>query len=203
MPLIIISGVFILNNRKDIIRKNVLQKRRLLGEDERNEKSKAIIERLINSREFKNSSVIMCYVDFDGEAKTQEFIESCLRMGKRVTVPMVVKNTDGSRDLIASEIFDLEKDLDKGTFGVLEPKKDAVRNVEPSEIDMVVVPGVAFDINKNRVGYGAGFYDRFLKKLGKECFTVGIAFDFQVCDSVESDDFDVPVKMIITESGVF
>lgn len=191
-----------LNIRKDIIRKTVLRKRRLIAESKRNEKSKAIIERLLNTEEFKKSNMIMCYVDFDGEAKTREFIESCLRMGKRVTVPMVVKNTDGSRDLIASEVYDLEKDLEKGTFGVFEPKKDAVRNVNPAEIDMAVVPGVAFDLNKNRVGYGAGFYDRFLKKVGSRCFIVGLAFDFQVCEDIAADVFDVPVNMIITETGV-
>jgi len=188
-----------LKDCKDIIRKTVLEKRRLVSEQEKSIKSARIIESLLKEEMYKKSRLVMCYVDFDGEVETRDFMMRCIADRKRLAVPAVIKRVNEGKIIIASEVFDLDKDLEKGHFGILEPGKGAIREIRPSEIDLAVVPGVAFDINRNRIGFGAGYYDRFLKDTGKECFKVGIAYEFQIYENVPVDVYDMPMDMIITE----
>ncbi len=187
---------------KETIRKSVLKERRSMGKTDRSNKSIRIIDRLLSLDRFKNSGLIMCYVDFDGEVETREFIKYCIGKGKRISVPMVADNPDGKRKLRASEVFDLERDMEKGAFGILEPKKNAVREVDAAEIDLIIVPGVAFDLNKNRIGYGAGYYDMFLNKVGNNCLKAGMAFELQICANISADPHDVPMDIIITEDRI-
>ncbi|MDP4107760.1 MAG: 5-formyltetrahydrofolate cyclo-ligase, partial [Bacillota bacterium] len=81
-------------------------------------------------------------------------------------------------------------------------KAEKIRKIQPSKIDLVVVPGVAFDIRRNRIGYGGGYYDRFLKKTSFACFKVGLAFEAQIADEVPIDRYDVPLHMVITENAI-
>lgn len=188
-----------LDNCKDEIRKAVLNKRRMIPESEKRIKSERIMESLLKEEVYKNSRLLMCYVDFDGEVGTRDFMIRCMADGKRLAVPLVIKKADKGRVIIASEVFNLDNDLERGCFGILEPSECAIREISPSMIDLAVVPGVAFDINKNRIGFGAGFYDRFLKDTGNECFKVGIAYEFQIYENVPVDFDDIPMDMIITE----
>jgi 5-formyltetrahydrofolate cyclo-ligase len=189
----------VLEDTKEAIRKRVLEKRRMVPEVEKKYKSEIIIERLFMQEGYKKSKFVMCYVDFDGEVETRDFILRCIADGKRLAVPMVTKDVSGTRIVIASEVFDPGKDLEKGCFGIHEPKKGAVREINPCEIDLVTVPGVAFDFNKNRIGYGAGLYDRFLKKTANTCFKAGIAFEFQIYENIPAGIYDIPMDIIITE----
>jgi len=185
---------------KNSIRKSKLELRRFLSKQEINEKSKKIIETLVTLPQFKESSFIMCYVDFRNEVNTMDLIDNCLRVGKRVAVPYIFNNGN-SIEMIASEIFSI-KDLEKGTYGILEPSKHSVKEINPLELDLVVVPGVVFDRARNRIGYGGGFYDRFLKKVDKTCYKVALAFCLQVLDEIPALGHDMKVDSIITESTV-
>lgn len=189
----------ILKDCKDIIRKAVLKKRSSVSEQEKSIKSARIIDSLLKEEMYKKSRLVMCYVDFGGEVETRNFMMRCIADGKRLTVPAVIKRINEGRIIIASEVFDLDKDLEKGYFGIHEPVKGAIREICPSQIDLAVVPGVAFDINRNRIGFGAGYYDRFLTDTGKECFKVGIAYEFQIYENVPADVYDIPMDIIITE----
>ncbi|NLD47053.1 MAG: 5-formyltetrahydrofolate cyclo-ligase, partial [Clostridiaceae bacterium] len=80
-----------------------------------------------------------------------------------------------------------------------EPDKKLTTRINPDIIDFVIVPGVVFDIKRNRIGYGAGFYDAFLKRLDPRCFKAGIAFEFQVYQQVPVEPHDVPLDTVITE----
>lgn len=191
-----------MENDKNSLRKSILHSRDMLLPEEVKLKSKRIFEKLADLKEYKESSIIMCYMDFRNEVMTADFIQESFNRNKRIAVPLVVRNRNGQRELLASEIHDLKNDLAQGTFGIREPVKDRIREIQPQELDLVIVPGVVFDIRKNRIGYGAGFYDRFLTRTKADCLKAGVAFDMQVLNEVPVDVHDVPLDIIVTESRI-
>ena len=187
---------------KKEIRQEVLRLRSSLTISDNAEKSSKITERLVNLKEFGISSLIMCYTDFKNEVQTGIFINECFRLGKRVAVPLILNDAGGQREMSAFEICDLERDLKPGFYGIREPVNCSEGEIDLAEIDLVVVPGVAFDLKRNRRGYGAGYYDRFLKKLKCDCPKVGIAFELQVYDHLPVESHDIPLDMVITEERI-
>jgi len=185
-----------------MVRKKVLELRNLLSGEEVEEYSSRIINTLISTEEYKASSFIMCYMDYRNEVAASKLVEISISMGKRAAVPLV-ENTDGTgKEISACEVGNITSEMAKGAYGILEPKKDTARRVSPELIDLVVVPGVAFDSKRNRIGHGAGYYDRFLKKLRSDCTKVGVAFEIQLAESLPSEVHDVKMDMIITERRI-
>ncbi|MCX7658787.1 MAG: 5-formyltetrahydrofolate cyclo-ligase, partial [Oscillospiraceae bacterium] len=125
-----------------------------------------------------------------------------LARGKRIAVPLVESAAGYQKMISPCEIKDVEAELAKGCYGILEPVKELARRVPPENLDMVIVPGVAFDLKKNRIGYGGGYYDRFLKKMRFNCLKVGIAFEFQIVPEIPASENDVPVDIIVTEKRI-
>lgn len=188
---------------KKLIRKKALGLRRLLKKEEVKEKSSVIVKKLINMIEFKQSKVIMCYLDYKNEVETEKLVKQCLMLGKRVAIPVIVNLPGEGMDILASEIFNTDNGLKPNYYGIHEPEKNMVRVVEPCEFDIVIVPGVAFDTRKYRMGYGAGCYDRFLKKLKSDCIKIGIAFELQIFDRIPIEKHDIPMDFVITENNIF
>lgn len=186
---------------KEILRQEVASNRKNESRESVGNKSIAITQRVINLESFIKGRAIMCYMDFKNEVMTKYIIDHCFEKGKRVILPLVDK-VDGVRQIVPYEIIDVERDVSPGTFGILEPKKDSAKIFNPEEIDLVIVPGVAFDIHKNRVGFGAGLYDRFLNTVKPDCPKVGIAFEFQIYESVPVEEHDIPLDFIITEERI-
>ena len=191
----------IMRDKKEL-RKQILQKRSEFPGDLIIWNSNVILDKIKEMEAFINGKVIMCYIDFGNEVRTKDFIRFCLKTGKRVLVPFIVNYPGGNREMKASELLDLDLEVESGTMGVLEPKPDKRRFVDLSEIDFFVVPGLAFDIARNRLGYGAGFHDSVLKLLRKDCETAAVAFDFQIFDGIPIKEYDVAVKKIVTESRI-
>jgi 5-formyltetrahydrofolate cyclo-ligase len=191
-----------LYSKKDILRKSCLERRNSLGGREVRERSSNIFNKLKNTGEFKRSRYIMCYMNFGSEVDTSEFIKECLELGKRIAIPLIEDLDGRGKEITPCEISDMESNLEKGAYGILEPKKETARRIEPQLIDLVVVPGVAFDMKKNRIGYGAGYYDRFLKKVGKDCVKIAVAFELQIVDKIPFEVHDFPMDMIITEKRI-
>ncbi len=187
---------------KEVLRKNILKIRKFIEEEERIQKSQSIISTLTNLEEYKNSETIMCYIDFKGEVITSDILNSDINRNKTICVPIISNAEDGSRNIIASVLKDTESELCKGCFGIMEPKSEYIRLLEPQKIDFVIVPGVVFDEKRNRIGFGAGFYDRFLRNVRNDCVKVGLAYEFQVVDDVPVNDFDIPMDIIITEKRI-
>lgn len=187
---------------KKTLRNEILTARMCLSDQEVLLRSKVIFDKLTESDNFKKNSCIMTYIDFRKEVYTRDFIKKCLSIGKRIAIPMVIKEDDGKKSLWACEINDLDKDLEISSFGILEPRKELVKRMDPQELELVVVPGVAFDKEKYRLGYGAGYYDRFLKTMSEKCLYIGVAFELQVVDRVPREAHDVPLDAIITEIRV-
>lgn len=161
---------------------------------EKEAKGAIIKDRLFNEEDFKKAKLVMFYVSLKDEVNTLSMIDEAVTMGKRVCVPVILME---EKRLIAGEIKDRVNDLERQHFGIYQPKAGHVKEVPLDDIDLVVVPGVAFDRNNVRLGRGHGYYDRFLCGLPKSTKTIGLAFDFQVVDHLPQDSHDVPVSKTI------
>lgn len=191
-----------MKEKKEEIRKQVLGIRNNLHKEKVVEWSSKIIQKLYSLKEYKESSFIMTYVDFKNEVITKELILQSFKLGKRVAVPVMCYDENKNGQIKISEISDYDKDLAKGSFGILEPICSNKPFVNENMIDFIVVPGVGFDINGQRIGFGKGFYDSFFERIGKQCPKVGLAYEFQVFDALPCEKHDVPLDMIITEKRV-
>lgn len=181
------------------LRKNILKERMSLTPEEVKSKSNIIAKHLFDMPEFKSSNTIMLYIGFRNEVSTEDIIHKALEAGKRVLIPITdLVNTR----LIPSELINYPGDLTTGTYGILEPKAQCVRPVNSQEIDLVLVPGVAFDLTGNRLGYGGGFYDRFLPTTKTDAVFVALAFELQIKEEVYPEPHDYPVPYVITEERV-
>ncbi len=141
----------------------------------------------------------MVYVDFRAEVETGTLLEEVLERGKRLVLPKVQP-----RGLLAClRVTDTKDDLVAGRHGILEPRSDGTIAVCPREIDLVVVPGVAFTRYGYRLGYGGGYYDRFLAQEAPGAVAIGLAFEVQMAECLPVESHDRPVDMVITESGVY
>ncbi|WP_010247529.1 5-formyltetrahydrofolate cyclo-ligase [Acetivibrio cellulolyticus] len=186
---------------KKLIREEVACYRKSASRKEVESKSFEIAQRLIKLDSFKASQAIMCYMDFKNEVMTGYIIDYCFKHGKRVVLPLV-DSINGIKKVVPYEVVNLENDLMPGVFGILEPRKDSARVFNVKEIDLVIVPGVAFDTGRNRIGYGAGFYDRFLEAVKPDCTKIGIAFEFQIYDDIPVEEHDIPLDFVITEERI-
>ncbi len=178
---------------KNQLKELILEKRNSLSKDEAIEKSKKIEENLFNIDHYKKSKTVMFFVSFNSEVHTHEMIKEALK-NKTVIIPKVVY-----KEIEPSVIIDFDNLIPSEKFGILEPieiMKTAYKN-----IDLVIVPGAVFDKQGHRIGYGFGYYDRFLAKVPK-AVKIGLAFDFQIIDKIPNHAHDVPVDLIVTEERV-
>ena len=183
---------------KKEIRRQILKERAKLSPEVHEAYSKKILDTIISTTYYKNANTIMCFVNFGSELDTKIIIQKAIDDGKRVLVPIALHQT---RELIPSELDSMDE-LEPGYYNILTPKEEFKRPVDPLEIDLVLVPGVAFDQDGHRVGYGGGFYDRFLIRLRSDARKIGIGFSLQIIQTAPREEFDLPVEMIISEKGV-
>jgi len=186
-----------LNNKQEL-REKILAKRKSFDSVLVEESSRIISNYLINSDLFSQSKVIMTYLNYPKEVQTDYIFQAAIKQNKTVTIPVCVKE---STDLIPSKITDLNQ-LAIGYYGLREPKKEYLNPVDPKLIDLIIVPGVAFDLKGNRIGHGKGYYDTFFKKISTSAIKIGLAYQFQIIeDSWNADSWDVPLDGLITENG--
>jgi len=184
--------------KKEDIRRRILKFRREQPEEERKRRTDRIAETVMACRWFLNARDIYCYIDFDGEVGTRKIIEEAWRLRKNVWVPRI---SGMEMDFYNIMSFD---GLEKNTFGILEPHKECPHKTEclPEEMKgLVIVPGVAFDEKRNRIGYGKGYYDRYLAAHPK-LHTVAVAFELQIVERIEAEEQDVRLDMLVTERRV-
>ncbi len=178
------------------IREEILSRRDKEPEDLRRKKSQEIKKRLFSLKEFKKAHTILFYYSKGSEVETKGAMEEALLQGKRVLLPKV-----RGREICLGEIKDLEKDVEKGSFGIPEPKETSKKAI-PKGIDLIILPGIAFDLEGGRIGYGLGYYDRFLKRLPRTTPLIGLAYDFQIVNSLPGERHDRRVEKVITERRV-
>lgn len=184
---------------KKEFRKKVISDRNNQSYESLCKNSSIITQKILALDCIKAAKNIMLYLDFNNEVKTDELIVKLLSLGKTVSSPITIKE---EKKLIPSQIIDLKDGVKIGAYGIREPKPECSPEVEIKDIDVVIVPAVAYDKDCYRLGYGGGFYDRFIERLREDAITVGIAFDLQIFDSVPKEDHDAQLDYIITESQI-
>lgn len=184
---------------KKEFRKKVISERKKQNQDIINSNSELIFQNLLKLSEIKEAKNIMAYLDFNNEVKTDNIVNYFLSKNQKVVVPITILD---EKKLLLSEIKDIETDVSIGTYGIREPKSGFIRPVEAKELDIVIVPAVAYDINGYRLGYGGGYYDRFLESIRDDCLTIGIAFEIQLFDKIPKEDHDAQLDYIITEKRI-
>jgi len=184
---------------KEEIRRKILKKRLSLSSEDIRDKSRQIFLNLAETVEYINSQNIMFYVATRSEVQTEEIIKMSIKTGKNVFVPIILPEC---LNLAPSKIFNFDTELEKGKKGILEPKKEYYRLFPSENIDLIIVPGVAFDLRGNRIGRGFGYYDNFLRKVRSSVKIVALAFEMQIVKKIPNDKNDIPVHGIITENRI-
>ncbi len=185
--------------RKEDIRNEMISLRNKLTKEQVDTLSEKIVSTLTKLPVFINSRRIMLYMSFGSEVDTFKLIEYCKELGKSVIVPFCVSK---DRRLVPTEIKSIENDLVKNRIGFLEPKKELVEAASTEDIDIIILPGLAFDRGCYRVSYGGGYYDRFLGKLDFSIPTIGLVYDFQLIDVIPAEEHDIPVDYVITDKRI-
>lgn len=174
---------------KSQIRVQLLKRREQLLPRVKSAKDKKIIDRLLKFPLFRASTEFFTYLSHRGEFSTDQLIQKFF--AKKKIIVAKIRNR-----VICLYELKHPGEFEKGKFGIREPKFCLPKRVW-SEIDVALIPAVAFDHIGHRIGFGGGYFDRLLKKL--RCVTIGLAYEFQIIDKVPTHVYDVPVDYIITE----
>ena len=184
-----------LKQRKRTVRREVLERRDAMSPETRADASRRIADAALALPELRDAGTVMAFWSFGSEVDTAPLIEALHAADVRVVLPRV----EGG-DVVAI-VYEPGDEVAAATFGAMEPTGATV--VRPEEVDVVVTPGVAFDRRGRRVGYGGGFYDRFLPRTRRDVRAIAVAFATQVVDEdLPAGSFDRPVDAIVTESEV-
>ena len=183
-------------NLKDGMRKQFLKKRGEMLRGEIEKKSRFIAEKIFALKEYTNGEKVFIYIDMGSEVRTRDIIEKAWQDSKKVAVPVTKKD----RIMYFVEIKDFSN-LRKTEFGTFEPEGEIGEALVPTDGDLFIVPGSMFDEEKNRCGYGGGFYDTYISKYDVKK-PVGICFDFQLVKSIPSEEFDKKMDKIVTDKRI-
>lgn len=175
---------------KKELRREIRGLRKAHTDEEIHTMSLSVKERLLALPEYQKAKVLYAYMDCKHEVETRDVIRAAWAAGKRVAVPKVL-----GQEMRFFYITSFEEDLEEGSFGIQEPREEHPAEEEDA---LLLMPGVAFDLKCHRVGYGGGFYDRFLEKH-PGLVTAALAFEFQVKEEVPFEEFDIRPAKVVTE----
>lgn len=163
---------------------------------DKDNRDKAIIERIINTSEYIKADTVLCYVSLNNEIVTDELINYSLSINKRVAVPYCTDN-DGNMDFYYINSIN---DLYVQSFGIREPDINKCKKIDNLSNSIIILPGLTFDKNGNRLGYGKGYYDRFLQN--HSLLSVGLCYDDFIVDTIPTNEYDKKVDIIVTDKNV-
>jgi 5-formyltetrahydrofolate cyclo-ligase len=187
------------SSRKQQIREQAHANRN--AQENKDELSRQIVARCMSLPEYQNAKTVLFYIDVRSEVRTRNDLANALHSGKKIVVPYCV---DGEL-----ELFHLEdtNELATGMYKILEPRADfrtiASKNVDVEQIDLIIVPGVAFDRRGGRTGHGKGYYDKLLEHARPDTPLVALAFECQIFDEIPMQDHDVFMDKVVTEAAVY
>lgn len=186
-------------DKKQVLRKRMKQRLNCQRQSERRKKSRVIHRKLFNEKEFLVAKCVMLYVSRGtDEVESGPVIKKALSMHKKVVLPVSLVRENKIRP-VSLENFKKEF-LKKGPYGIYEPKESNLRKaVRFKNIDLVVVPGLAFDKKNNRLGRGKGYYDKFLRSLPKDTPKIGLGFRFQLFRKIPTTKNDISLTKVITD----
>jgi len=179
---------------KAALRKELLNRRRALNQKERAEKSQAIFKRLQTMAAYKTTKCVLVYASMADEVQTKSIIEDLNARGVDIYLPLILSDTE----FIPCKMTD---ETQKNRYGIDEPVPCETAQKGSGKIDLAICPGVGFDTNGNRIGFGKGYYDRYLH--GEKLTKIGLAFETQMTDEIVMTKTDVPMDFVVTEKAVF
>jgi 5-formyltetrahydrofolate cyclo-ligase len=181
---------------KRTLRQHILARRRSLSHDQWQDASQKAQQQLVSLEEFRHAYCIALYAPTRNETDTAAILVEAFEAGKRVLYPAVC----GER-MVFRQVEGLES-FTAGSFGILEPCSTGCDH-QADEPDLIVVPGVAFDLFGHRIGYGKGFYDRFLQHPGRNAHLIGMCHDFQLIDGpIPAEGHDIRMELIVTDQRI-
>ncbi|HXX12588.1 MAG TPA: 5-formyltetrahydrofolate cyclo-ligase [Burkholderiales bacterium] len=189
-----------LRDDKRKLRTRLLSLRAAVDSAERARLSRLITERLLNMPEFERAGCVLAYLSFGSEFDTNEFVRALLGRGCVLVLPRIDL---ARRALTLHRVSDPESETVPGVWGIREPDPQRCPGVERTDINAVLVPGVAFTAAGGRLGYGGGFYDRLLRGLPGRVPLVGPAFELQVVEDLPLGPDDEPIDTVVTEAQVY
>lgn len=184
---------------KNAIRKQAHENRR--AQPNKDEVSNQIVNRFMDLEEYHRAKTVMFYVDVRDEVRTRQALPTALKSDKRIVVPYCV---DGELELFWLEDMN---ELELGMYRILEPSAE-MRTVErkrlqPTDLDLIMVPGVAFDRNGGRTGHGKGYYDKLLQHARLDTPLIALAFECQLFDKIPAESHDIYMDKVVTENAVY
>ena len=194
---------------KESLRKEIISQRNKLSEEEIANNSKAICQTIYTLDEYKEADIILAYMSFGSEASLKELITKSKKAGKKVYIPKITNKSPNKREM---KFYLHDGRFTKGAFGIQEPKNTSDMKMYDAELEymldknrktLVIMPAVAFDIYRDRLGYGGGYYDRFLASVKDYPITfIAVGFDCQIVDRVPAEEYDQRPAKIITEKRI-
>ena len=183
---------------KEKLRKKIQNRRDNLQVQYRKKRSKIIAEKFFNTVYYINSNNILIYYPFRSEVDVTIIINKALKNKKNIILPRIDKH-----NLRLFYVNDLKKQLEIGTYSIMEPAISLCRPADISDIDLAVVPGLGFDKKFNRLGYGGGFYDKLLLHIPEGVKKIALCFDIQIVNSIPASENDIKVDCIITDTEIY
>ncbi len=185
------------SQQKRRLRMRILRERDRMPPADRDARSTRIARRLCGLPACRDARTVAAFATFRSEVDTRPLLDALLASGKTVALPRVT----GPGSMAFHRIANPDRDLAPGTWGIPEPLPGLDR-VEPDAFDLVIAPGAAFDARGHRIGFGGGYYDRYLRRLRPDCTVLSPAFEFQLVPRVPTEPFDEAVDLIVTEKRI-
>lgn len=180
---------------KKNLRKKIINKRDLLSAELRENKAKTIISKILTSELYVNADHIMLFSAFGSELDLNSLLEEIWQAKKHAYLPVVDPD---SNKILPVEVFSFSE-LKRSNYGILEPSPANYNAATPNLLELILTPAVAFDTDKYRIGYGAGYYDRFFSSLAQPVIKIGVGFDEQLVDAVPKEPHDVQLDYVLTD----
>lgn len=185
--------------RKTAIRKQAHENRK--NQQDKDALSERIVDRFMSLPEYADAKTVMFYVDVREEVRTRQALPAALASGKRIVVPYCV---DGELELFWLENMD---ELELGMYRILEPREDLrtveAKRLQPADLDLIMVPGVAFDRKGGRTGHGKGYYDKLLQHAKPTTPLIALAFECQMFEEIPTESHDIYMDKVVTEDAVY
>ena len=178
--------------QKKILRQEFLSRRKAIPHDERDIISRELVKKFLATEIYRASKIIMAYASTPDELQLDELFTAIFDDGKILAIPFII----GKGDMQAVEVPSLDA-LEIGAFNIKTVKRDCRRFIEPAQIDCVIVPGAAFDVNGGRLGLGGGYYDKFLPRA-VNAKKIALAYDFQLVAELPIEAHDIKVDVVLT-----
>jgi 5-formyltetrahydrofolate cyclo-ligase len=188
-----------LKEKKSEIRRETLARRNALSDEDRSQQSKAIMECLFDFANFLEARIVLFYVNADSEVATEAMIDRALAYGKIVAVPWVDQK---ERQILPLKIDNLDQDVRPGYRGIREPIPQRCKAIPVKNVDLAIIPGVAFDERGGRIGHGTGYYDKFIPMLDVTTRKVALAYECQIVPQIPMEPHDRYIDIIITEKRI-